>query len=147
MTKFMNRARQPDAPVQMIRNVARRVGDLNEQIRIGMSGLSADSSAPRILVRHGRSAVLDACELWGTSGRPPSLRRLCELPGGVGLRMQWIEQAVTNAGLTFPTRDLGLRGRWRRIQPPGSPTVWFELDLLPVDRPEAPHLEAAAGPR
>lgn len=118
------------AHAHITRRIARQVGDLHEQIRVATTGLPLVEAAPTIRVHHGEGITLDVCELWGLVGPSWLPRRLCGLPAGIGLRMDLVEKAAESCGFAFPLADLGRRARWRRIQPPGSPTAWFDLALL-----------------
>ncbi|GAA1860629.1 hypothetical protein [Myceligenerans crystallogenes] len=112
------------------RRAARQIGDLNEQIRLGLGGLPLSETLPRIRVHQGPGSRPDTCELWGMAGRTPTLRRLCALPAGVGLRIEHIEKAAENAGFSLPVSDDDAGGPWVRIGPPDVPTDWFELALM-----------------
>ncbi|WP_344105890.1 hypothetical protein [Myceligenerans crystallogenes] len=126
----------------MTRRTAQEIGDLREQIQVAISGLALVETAPAIRVRRRGSAVeLAACELWGRIGERPAPRRLCGLPAGRGLRMQYVERAVLNTGLTFETTGPEGRGLWRHftIQRRGHDERWFELPLLvPGAQPVTP---------
>lgn len=115
------------------RRAARQIGDLREQIQVAICGLPLIETAPTVRVRRYASSVeLAACELWVHIGQRPEPRRLCDLSAGHGLRMQFVERAIWNAGLTFATTGQQGRGRWRHFttQHAGEEQRWFELALL-----------------
>lgn len=138
----MTVARRQSIPLRMSRDDRIRVGDLNEQVRLGTSGLPVVDAAPRIRVRLGSQAHTEACELWVRAGQTPVLRRLCTLPAGVGMRLRLVEKAIENAGFNFPRTDLQMRARWRRLHSQGEISRWFELELnAPLDRRSHRHQE------
>lgn len=116
--------------MRLSRRAARQIGDLNEQIRLGLGGLPLSETLPRIRVHQGPGARPDSCELWGMAGRTPRLRRLCALPAGVGLRMEHIEKAAQNAGFAASADGGGPGAQWVRVGPPDVPSDWFELTLM-----------------
>lgn len=117
---------------RMSRKTARQVGDLREQIRVATSGVPLDSIAPAIRVRRkGTTVRIAACELWARVGARPERRRICELPAAQGLRLQFLEKAVENAGFGFATTDREDRGRWHHVpfRRFGEKQQWYELIL------------------
>lgn len=62
-------------------------------------------------VRHGDGPTLRDVAAWVHDGE---WRVHAPIPAGTGATMRDVENAATEAGLTYPVADLGLRARWRR---------------------------------
>ena len=120
---------RPDTVVGAGSAVAGTVRDeLGAQVRAVLGQLPSAATA-MIRVRHddGDSPALAAAEVWTIPGASEPARCVRDLPAAVGLRMGMVEQALDQAGVSYPRADLGLRARWRRLPPVAGQRFAHEL--------------------
>lgn len=100
--------------------------ELGAQVRAAREQLPPGADAT-VRVRHGAGPVLVEAAVWAVPEAGTALVRQLELPVA-GLRMGLVEQALDQAGVHYPTADLGLRARWRRVTSNGE-VLGYELSV------------------
>ncbi|WP_454859595.1 hypothetical protein [Promicromonospora soli] len=105
--------------------------ELGAQIRAALDQLPPDADAT-VRLRHGAGPVLAEAAVWAVPAAGSALVRQLELPAAaIGLRMGLVEEALDQAGVHYPTADLGLRARWRRVTS-NDEVLGFELSVRSI---------------
>ena len=97
--------------------------DLAAQLAIAVESAPGVAKAR---VWHGPGAELAGAEVHSAVAR--TWARRAPIPAAVGGTMLTFTDAADQAGLAYPTTDLGLRARWTRTEPDNGPTL-YELPL------------------